>query len=307
MDMSEESSSLSKPVLKIPSSSTKEHKKNDKERNDFGMKNILPFYSILSFVLKIVPIFVDCYPNRKKKRINFLGLILNHSFIYHITILLVLLLINVNSVECAVGGAKVKHRDEATVLELCKNFTQGNPEKMEFASPQYNPSQDDHFYPQDITCFRTITADYGYFVRIDFRDVFNVEPPSNEGECAYDYLEIRDGDQGYSPLIGMYAISYFELSILLILSSLLRQIKIIINFYFQENFVVISFLVSLRQKDALCGLGSNQIARFNIKGSKLFTSLYQIQWGKRQTWGNALLKLEAIWDFLERLISVKIE
>ena len=209
MDMSEESSSLSKPVLKIPSSSTKEHKKNDKERNDIGMKNILPFYSILSFVLKIVPIFVDCYPNRKKKRINFLGLILNHTFIYHITILLVLLLINVNSVECAVGGAKVKHRDEATVLELCKNFTQGNPEKMEFASPQYNPSQDDHFYPQDITCFRTITADYGYFVRIDFRDVFNVEPPSNEGECAYDYLEIRDGDQGYSPLIGMYASSYF--------------------------------------------------------------------------------------------------
>ena len=112
MDMSEESSSLSKPVLKIPSSSTKEHKKNDKERNDFGMKNILPFYSILSFVLKIVPIFVDCYPNRKKKRINFLGLMLNHSFIYHITILLVLLLINVNSVECAVGGAKVKHRNE---------------------------------------------------------------------------------------------------------------------------------------------------------------------------------------------------
>ena len=57
-------------------------------------------------------------------------------------------------------------------------------------------------YPQDIVCFRTITADIGYFVRIDFRDMFMIEPPSTAGNCEYDYLEIRDGDQGYSPLIG---------------------------------------------------------------------------------------------------------
>ena len=205
MDMSEESSSLSKPVLKIPSSLPKERQKNNEKRNCFGMMNIIPFFLLFSYLLKIVPIFIEnILKKKKKKRTNILDLIFKHSFICHITILLVLLHINVNIVECAVGGAKVKHRDEATVTELCKNFTQGNPEKMEFASPQYNPSQDDHFYPQDITCFRTITADYGYFVRIDFRDVFNVEPPSNEGECAYDYLEIRDGDQGYSPLIGMH-------------------------------------------------------------------------------------------------------
>ena len=57
-------------------------------------------------------------------------------------------------------------------------------------------------YPADISCFRTITAEFGYFVRIDFRDVFRIEPPNNEGICEYDYLEIRDGDQGYAPLIG---------------------------------------------------------------------------------------------------------
>ena len=46
-------------------------------------------------------------------------------------------------------------------------------------------------YPAGIKCFRTITADYGYFVRVDFRDYFNIEPPTNEGNCDYDYLEVR--------------------------------------------------------------------------------------------------------------------
>ena len=56
------------------------------------------------------------------KELQVLDIILKHSLMCHITILLVLSYINVNFVECAVGGAKVKHRDEATVLELCKNL-----------------------------------------------------------------------------------------------------------------------------------------------------------------------------------------
>ena len=87
--------------------------------------------------------------------------------------------------------------DPQLIEEYCKNFTIGNQGSQEFYSPMY-PKE----YPQDITCFRTITADIGYFVRIDFRDVFRIEPPSTVGKCEYDYLEIRDGDQGYSPLIG---------------------------------------------------------------------------------------------------------
>lgn len=87
--------------------------------------------------------------------------------------------------------------DPLLLEEYCKNFTHGNPSALEFYSPMYPKD-----YPADITCFRTITADFGYFVRIDFRDAFRIEPPSNEGNCDYDYLEIRDGDQGYSPLIG---------------------------------------------------------------------------------------------------------
>jgi hypothetical protein len=90
-----------------------------------------------------------------------------------------------------------KRIDPAVLEEYCKNFTHGNQDAMQFYSPMYPRD-----YPPDISCFRTITAEFGFFVRIDFRDVFRIEPPNNEGTCEYDYLEIRDGDQGYSPLIG---------------------------------------------------------------------------------------------------------
>ena len=44
---------------------------------------------------------------------------------------------------------------------------------------------------KDSSYSRTISADYGYFVRIDFRDFFRIEPASNEGNCDYDYLEVN--------------------------------------------------------------------------------------------------------------------
>jgi len=90
----------------------------------------------------------------------------------------------------------LKTMDPQLQEEYCKNFTYGNPAANEFFSPGFP-----HNYPAGIKCFRTISADYGYFVRVDFRDFFRIEPPSNEGRCDYDYLEIRDGDQGYSPLL----------------------------------------------------------------------------------------------------------
>ena len=68
---------------------------------------------------------------------------------------------------------------------LSQNFTYGNPVTKEFFSPGFPGN-----YPAGIKCFRTITADYGYFVRVDFRDFFHIEPPSNEGNCDYDYLEV---------------------------------------------------------------------------------------------------------------------
>ena len=79
----------------------------------------------------------------------------------------------------------LKTMDPQLQEEYCKNFTYGNPAANEFFSPGF-PNN----YPAGIKCFRTISADYGYFVRVDFRDFFRIEPPSNEGRCDYDYLEV---------------------------------------------------------------------------------------------------------------------
>merc|ERR1712001_440891 len=120
---------------------------------------------------------------------------------YSLLVLLVLLFIL--CIPSSLAGGVGRAMDPLLQEEYCKNFTYGNKDK-EFFSPGFPRD-----YPPGIKCFRTITADYGYFVRIDFRDVFNVEPPSNEGNCDYDYLEIRDGDQGYSPLIGKFCGNQF--------------------------------------------------------------------------------------------------
>ena len=44
-------------------------------------------------------------------------------------------------------------------------------------------------------------ADYGQVIRVDFRDQFDLEP--HDG-CIYDFLEVRDGAHGYSPLVDRY-------------------------------------------------------------------------------------------------------
>lgn len=115
-------------------------------------------------------------------------------------VILLILCISRNSASSPAG----RGMDPLLQEEYCKNFTYGNPGRHELYSPRFP-----HNYPSGIKCFRTISADYGYFVRVDFRDYFNIEPPSNEGNCDYDYLEIRDGDQGYSTLIDKYCGSNF--------------------------------------------------------------------------------------------------
>lgn len=46
-----------------------------------------------------------------------------------------------------------------------------------------------------------LTAPLGYTIKLDFREDFHIE---DSEDCKYDYLEIRDGPFGYSPLIGKY-------------------------------------------------------------------------------------------------------
>ena len=57
------------------------------------------------------------------------------------------------------AGGVARPMDPQLQEEYCKNFTYGNG-RTEFFSPGFPRD-----YPAGIKCFRTISADYGYFVR----------------------------------------------------------------------------------------------------------------------------------------------
>lgn len=47
----------------------------------------------------------------------------------------------------------------------------------------------------------TFAADKGMLLKLDFRDVFKIE---DTRDCRFDFLEVRDGQHGYSTLLGNY-------------------------------------------------------------------------------------------------------
>ncbi|XP_012540616.2 uncharacterized protein LOC105839105 [Monomorium pharaonis] len=78
----------------------------------------------------------------------------------------------------------------------CEKFVVGDSTKKEFYSPNY-PDQ----YPNQTICERVLEAEKGMLLKLDFRDEFNLEDSPN---CAFDYLEVRDGQYGYSNLLGNF-------------------------------------------------------------------------------------------------------
>ncbi|XP_076045117.1 uncharacterized protein LOC143027627 [Oratosquilla oratoria] len=78
----------------------------------------------------------------------------------------------------------------------CRLFSVGKPEKGEFYSPMYP-----NHYGNDTDCILVIEAKFGFGIQVDFRDHFVLEPSEN---CEYDFLEVRDGAFGYSPLRNRY-------------------------------------------------------------------------------------------------------
>ncbi|KRF98216.1 uncharacterized protein Dwil_GK20080 [Drosophila willistoni] len=81
-------------------------------------------------------------------------------------------------------------------VDRCRLFVEGDPTKNELYSPEYP-----NLYPKNINCTRVITAPKGQIIRLDFRNSFNIEAKE---ECKFDFLEIRDGQYGFSTLIGKY-------------------------------------------------------------------------------------------------------
>ncbi|KAL6434961.1 hypothetical protein ACFW04_005250 [Cataglyphis niger] len=82
------------------------------------------------------------------------------------------------------------------VPDICEKFLVGEPAKREFYSPNY-PEQ----YPNLTDCIRVLEAEKGMLLKLDFRDEFKLE---DSPDCRFDFLEVRDGQYGYSNLLGNF-------------------------------------------------------------------------------------------------------
>ncbi|XP_054086874.1 uncharacterized protein LOC105216006 isoform X4 [Zeugodacus cucurbitae] len=85
---------------------------------------------------------------------------------------------------------------EEEPIDKCRQFNEGDAAKNEFYSPDYP-----NYYPKNINCTRVITAPLGQIIRLDFRNSFHIEAKE---DCKFDVLEIRDGQYGFSNLLGKF-------------------------------------------------------------------------------------------------------
>ncbi|BET00095.1 CUB domain [Nesidiocoris tenuis] len=89
----------------------------------------------------------------------------------------------------------------AEISPKCEAFVIGQPTKNTFYSPNYPD-----LYTNNTDCVKIIDAPPGYYLKLDFRDRFDIEPSQ---DCRFDSLEIRDGPNGYDKLIGEFCGSVF--------------------------------------------------------------------------------------------------
>ncbi|CAK9821015.1 Neuropilin and tolloid-like protein 2 [Anthophora plagiata] len=90
----------------------------------------------------------------------------------------------------------VVRRQMRHVSDVCEKFSIGDEIKQEFYSPNYPDN-----YPNLTECVRVLEADKGMLLKLDFRDEFKLE---ESADCRYDFLEVRDGQHGYSNLLGNF-------------------------------------------------------------------------------------------------------
>ncbi|XP_050461844.1 uncharacterized protein LOC126856899 [Cataglyphis hispanica] len=90
----------------------------------------------------------------------------------------------------------IPRRQMRHIPDICEKFLVGEPAKREFYSPNY-PEQ----YPNLTDCIRVLEAEKGMLLKLDFRDEFKLE---DSPDCRFDFLEVRDGQYGYSNLLGNF-------------------------------------------------------------------------------------------------------
>lgn len=99
------------------------------------------------------------------------------------------------SVDFTEIGFPRRHMRETDANPECSKFVDDG-DKQEFFSPGY-PGK----YPGKIKCVRVIQAPPGMLIKLDFRDYFEIE---RSDDCKHDYLEVRDGQHGYSNRLGKF-------------------------------------------------------------------------------------------------------
>lgn len=90
----------------------------------------------------------------------------------------------------------VIRRQMRHVPDVCDKFSVGDESKREFYSPNYPDN-----YPNLTECIKILKAEKGMLLRLDFRDEFKLEDST---DCRYDFLEVRDGQHGFSNLLGNF-------------------------------------------------------------------------------------------------------
>ncbi|XP_018401813.1 PREDICTED: uncharacterized protein LOC108778982 [Cyphomyrmex costatus] len=103
---------------------------------------------------------------------------------------------NTTSMIIYTKNVTIPRRHMRHVPNSCEKFQIGDPTKREFYSPHYPEP-----YPNSTNCVRVLEADKGMLLKLDFRDEFKLE---DSPDCRFDFLEVRDGQYGYSNLLGNF-------------------------------------------------------------------------------------------------------
>ncbi|XP_018351264.1 PREDICTED: uncharacterized protein LOC108753835 isoform X2 [Trachymyrmex septentrionalis] len=103
---------------------------------------------------------------------------------------------NTTSMTTYTKNFTIRRRHMREVSKICDKFMNEDPIKREFYSPNYPES-----YPNSTDCVRILEADKGMLLKLDFRDEFKLE---DSPDCRFDFLEVRDGQYGYSNLLGNF-------------------------------------------------------------------------------------------------------
>ncbi|KAM3955492.1 neuropilin and tolloid-like [Aphomia sociella] len=81
----------------------------------------------------------------------------------------------------------------------CDAFQFRDRDQKELTHPYQKENNSNTNYYTNIDCVTTINGTESSVIELTFVDIFRIE---YHPDCAYDYLEIRDGSRGYSALLG---------------------------------------------------------------------------------------------------------